>query len=252
MAALWHGIEDAPRGLRDALRLLVLSYNAAHATQLTRVVAKQGERDLVVTGAQTGVLYLSGLPVEKNVLAGVRRKISTFAKAFAITAESSSAVRVVCGSSTKLDLPSGSVDYVFTDPPFGDYIPYSEVNQINEAWLGVFTDRAEEAIVSPAQGKDVAAYGELLSRVFAEVARVLRPTGLASVVFHSSSPAVWTELRNALASQGFITEGTSSLDRQQPTFKQAASGAHSNTMLLLRNGRGGPSSSANVQRTEEA
>ena len=251
MAALWDGIGNAPQALRNALRLLVLSYNATHATQLSRVVAKQGERDLIVTGAQTGVLYLSGLPVEKNVLAGVRRKIRTFANAFSLTAESSSIVRVVCGSSTKLDLPSDSVDYVFTDPPFGGYIPYSEVNQINEAWLGVFTDCTEEAIVSPAQGKDVAAYGELLSRVFREAARVLRPSGFASVVFHSSSPAVWTELRAALASQGFVTERASSLDRQQPTFKQAGSGAHSNTVLLLRNSPSVLSSSASPRHTEE-
>ncbi len=250
IAALWDRIGDAPEALRDALRLLVLSYNAAHSTQLTRVVAKRGERDLVATGAQTGVLYLSGLPVEKNVFAGVRRKVKTFASAFSLTAGSSSGVRVVCGSSTKLDLPSGSVDYVFTDPPFGGYIPYAELNQINEAWLRDFTDRTEEAIVSSAQGKDVGAYGELLSRVFAETARALRPGGLASVVFHSSSPAVWTELRSALAGQDFVTERTSSLDRLQPTFKQAESGAHSNTVLLLRNGP--VASSMNPRRTEEA
>ncbi len=235
IAALWDKIGDAPEALRPALRLLVLSYNTAHSTQLTRVVAKRGERDLIVTGAQTGVLYLSGLPVEKNVFAGVRRKVKTFASAFSLTARSSSVVRVVCGSSTSLDLASGSVDYVFTDPPFGDYIPYAELNQINEAWLRDFTDRTEEAIVSPAQGKDVEAYGDILSRVFAETARVLRPGGLASVVFHSSSSAVWTELLRALEGQGLVTERTSSLDRLQPTFKQAESGAHSNTVLLLRN-----------------
>ena len=238
VSALWEGIDAAPHGLREALRLLVLSYNATHATQLTRVVAKRDQPDLVVSGAQTGVLYLSGLPVEKNVFTGVRRKIKTFADAFALTAGSSSDVRVIRGSSTKLDLPSGSVDYVFTDPPFGGYIPYAEINQINEAWLGVLTDRTEEAIVSPAQEKDVAAYGNLLSRVFGETARVLRPSGVASVVFHSSSPAVWAELRGALASQGFVTERSSSLERDQPTFKQATSGAHSNTVLMLRNATG--------------
>ena len=27
---------------------------------------------------------------------------------------------------------NNSIDFVFTDPPFGDFIPYAEVNQINE------------------------------------------------------------------------------------------------------------------------
>src|SRR5439155_9094515 len=116
MAALWTEIEAAPDELRDALRLLVLSYNASHATLLTRVVVKRGQRDFVVTGAQSGVLYVSGLPVEKNVFEGVRRKIATFREAFGLTRGSASEVRVVCGSSTRLDLPDASVDYVFTDP----------------------------------------------------------------------------------------------------------------------------------------
>ena len=185
-ASLWAALDDGPERLTNALKILLLSYNASHSTLLTRVVAKRDQRDLVVTGAQTGVLYVSGLPVEKNVFDGVRRKIRTFAQAFSMTAGSRSRVRVVCASSTKLDVSDDSVDYVFTDPPFGDFIPYAEINQVNEAWLGRFTDRSEEAIVSPAQGKGVVEYGQLLSDVFGEVARVLRPGGLATVVFHAS------------------------------------------------------------------
>ena len=59
------------------------------------------------------------------------------------------------GSSTSLHLEDGSVQYVFTDPPFGDYIPYAEINQLNEVWLGQLTDRDAEIIVSNAGGKDV-------------------------------------------------------------------------------------------------
>src|SRR5262249_43945669 len=127
MATIWDQIEKAPAKLRDALRLLALSYNATHATLMTRVVVKQGEKDLVLTGAQTGVLYISGLPVEKNLFAGLRRKAKTIAQAFSEVAGSSSTVRVVCGDSSKLDLADQSVSYIFSDPPFGDFIPYSEL-----------------------------------------------------------------------------------------------------------------------------
>ncbi len=242
VASFWEGINGCPPKLQDSLRLLVLSYNSSHSTQLARVVAKQGQRDLIVTGAQSGVLYLSGLPVEKHVFAGVRRKIRTFKSAFSLADGSRSTVRVVCGSSTAIDLATDSVDYVFTDPPFGGYIPYAEVNQVNEAWLGRFTDRTQEAIISPAQGKDVEEYGRLLSSIFGEVARVLRPSGLASIIFHSSSVKVWHALSRALSDHGFVSERSSLLDRQQPTFKQAASGAQSNTVLLLRTASDPPDS----------
>ena len=142
LATLWDLVKDFDADLQDALRLLVLSFNASHSTLMTRVVVKTGQRDLVLTGAQSGVLYVSGLPVEKNVFDGVHRKISTLSSAFALVVGSGSSVSVTNGSSTSMTLDSRSIQYVFTDPPFGAYIPYAEINQLNEGWLGAATDRA--------------------------------------------------------------------------------------------------------------
>lgn len=238
IGALWAAIQEQPRDLQDALRLLVLSYNASHSTLMTRVVAKTQQKDLVVTGAQSGVLYISGLPVEKNVFAGVRRKIKTFSGAFSETAGSKSSVHVVNSSSTKLDLADNSVDYVFTDPPFGDYIPYAEVNQVNEAWIGNFTNRTEEAIVSRAQGKGFDEYGALQNKVFGEVARVLKPTGAATVIFHASKPAVWHAIGSAFRENGLHVHRTSILEKTQVSFKQIVNegGTKGDAVFLLRPG----------------
>lgn len=239
--ALWDAIDEQPAELRDALRLLVLSYNASHGTLMTRVVVKRGMPGLVLTGAQSGVLYISGLPVEKNVFEGIRRKTRTLREAFSLTAGGSARVNVHCASSTRLDLPDASIDYVFTDPPFGDFIPYSEINQINESWLGRLTEPDEEAIVSKAQGKDVAAYGTLMKSVFAEVGRVLKPTGAATVVFHSSKPQVWSVLGDALTTADLEVQRTSVLDKRQPSFKQVVSegGTRHDAVFLLAPASGG-------------
>lgn len=238
LGALWAAIDDEPEDLRDALRLLVLSYNATHSTLMTRVVVKNGMKDFVLTGAQSGVLYVSSLPVEKNVIDGVRRKIETFRSAFMTSHGGSGTVRVVNASSTHLDLADRSIDYVFTDPPFGGFIPYSEINQLNEAWLGVTTDDTEEAIVSPAQGKSVTEYGALMKRVFAEVARVMRPDAAATVIFHSSKPDVWAALGGAFGSAGLVVERTSVLDKTQVSFKQVVSegSTRGDAIFLLTHG----------------
>lgn len=97
---------------------------------MTRVVVKSNNNDFVITGAQSGVLYISSLPVEKNIIEGVRRKIKTLQQAFTLIEHSKSEVEVKNMSSTTLLEPTQSVDYVFTDPPFGDYIPYSEINKL--------------------------------------------------------------------------------------------------------------------------
>lgn len=220
IATLWQLIEDEPEEFHEALRLLVLSYNAAHSTLMTRVVLKKHSKDFVVTGAQSGVMYVSGLPVEKNVFVGVRRKIATFSAAFELLHGLSGRVEVVTGSSADLHLADDSVDYVFTDPPFGGYIPYSEINQLNELWLGQTTQTEDEAIISPAQGKGLSEYQALLTSVFSEVARVLKPNADATLVFHSSKASVWQALASSLADSGLVVTAASILDKTQSSFKQ--------------------------------
>jgi tRNA G10 N-methylase Trm11 len=223
LATLWEKVDGAPEELRDALRLLILSYNGTHSTLMTRVVVKQGQNDFVLTGAQSGVLYISSLPVEKNIFTGIRRKIRTFCEAFALVHGSTSTVDVVNGSSVNINLPDRSVDYVFTDPPFGDFIPYAEVNEINEVWLGPITQRRSEIVISQAQGKTVEAYGRLMGDVFSEIARTLKDDGRATVVFHSAKAEVWQSLCKAYLDAGLAVKATSVLDKLQATFKQVVS-----------------------------
>jgi hypothetical protein len=206
---------------------------------MTRVVVKKGQSDFVLTGAQSGVLYVSGLPVEKNVFEGITRKAKSFADAFRLVYGGKSKVCVHNTSSERMDLPSGSVDYVFTDPPFGDYIPYAEINQINELWLGKTTDRKSEIIVSQAQGKDVAKYGQMMASVFGEISRVLKPKGMATVVFHSAHSEVWRSLTSAYIGAGLSVRATSVLDKIQASFKQVVSevSVKGDPLLLLSKGQ---------------
>ena len=220
MATMWSLIDDQPEHLRDALRLLVLSYNSSHSTLMTRVVLKKDSTDFVLTGAQSGVLYVSGLPVEKNVYVGVRRKTSVFRQAFAMLHDSDAVIEVVNQSSTLVELPGESIDYVFTDPPFGGYIPYSEINQINELWLGRSTESENEAIVSPAQGKNLESYERLLTTIFGEVARVMKADADATLVFHSAHASVWQALTGSLKAAGLTVAHAGVLDKTQASFKQ--------------------------------
>jgi hypothetical protein len=223
LATLWKTIDQFSPDIQDALRLLVLSYNSTHSTLMTRVVVKNGQKDFVLTGAQSGVLYVSSLPVEKNIFAGLRRKIGVFRDAFTTVHGSHSKVTVVNSTSTTLSLDRNSVDYVFTDPPFGDYIPYAELNQINEAWLGKTTARRDEIIISNSQKKDSTEYSRLMGFVFSEVSRVMRVPSQMTVVFHSAKASVWKALTDAYTHAGFSVKAGSILDKVQVSFKQVVS-----------------------------
>lgn len=233
--ALWRKAADYEKSIRDALRLLILSYNATHATIMTRVVAKQNSSDFVLTGAQSGVLYVSNLPVEKNILKGLQRKIKPFARAFAYVNGCTGHVEVVNQSSDRLREDDGTISYVFTDPPFGDFIPYAEVNQINELWLDATTDRSDEAIISPSQGKDAGTYGHMIMASLAEAKRVLKDEGFMTLVFHSSKADVWQALASAIEDAGLDVVTTTHLAKSQESFKQVVStgGVRGDSLILL-------------------
>lgn len=234
-ASLWKRINSYPDKYQNALKLLLLSYNSSHSTLMARVVVKSNNNDFVITGAQSGVLYISNLPVEKNIFEGVRRKIKTLQQAFALIEHSNSEVEVRNMSSTILLEPTQSVDYVFTDPPFGDYIPYSEINQINEAWLGVITNQANEAIISESQNKGLSEYKHLMFTVFSEINRVLKDNGSMSLVFHSAKAEIWKALIESYQNANLKVHTSSILNKVQGSFKQVTSSVkvQGDPLLLL-------------------
>lgn len=223
MSKLWDLAETYPQNAADALKLLLLSYNGAHCTLMTRVVAKHDSKDFILTGAQSGVLYISKLPVEKNILLGLKRKAKPFKEAYTILEKCSGKVKVHNQSSTAIKEPDLSIDFVFTDPPFGDFIPYAEVNQINELWLPEVTERSKEVIISAAQNKDINTYKNMLARVFQEIRRTIKDDCPIAIVFHAAKAAVWGAFSEAIQVSGLEIQQSSFLDKTQASFKQVVS-----------------------------
>jgi 16S rRNA G966 N2-methylase RsmD len=120
-------------------------------------------------------------------------------------------------------VPDNTIDYIFTDPPFGDNINYSEMNFLWEAWLDVYTDTTHEAIINRVQGKTIDDYRTLMTRALSEMRRVLKPSHWLTLVFHNSSADVWSALQVALTAGGFRIEQTQTLDKRHGTFKQFVS-----------------------------
>lgn len=239
MMKLWEMTGNYPEKIRDSLRLILLSYNAAHSTLMARVVVKKNNKDFVLTGAQSGVLYISSLPVEKNIIIGTERKLKNFLDAFRYVNTCSGKVNVVNQSSEILNLEDKMIDYLFTDPPFGDFIPYSEINQINELWLGKTTNREEEVIISGSQNKDLDKYQSMMINIFLEANRVLKDNAKATVVFHSSKAEVWEAMKKIIGASNFNIKGAGILNKTQATFKQTVSkgSVQGDPIILIEKGK---------------
>ncbi|MGA9350072.1 MAG: hypothetical protein WBW48_14895 [Anaerolineae bacterium] len=132
-------------------------------------------------------------------------------------------VHVGVGSATKLTvIQDECVDYVFTDPPFGMNIYYSDLNFLWEVWLGELTDATEEAVVHREQkvnAKTVADYARLMTESFLGMHRVLKPGRWASVVFHNSGDAIWEVILAAAQEAGFELAEINAFDKEQLSFK---------------------------------
>ena len=127
-------------------------------------------------------------------------------------------------------LDDRSVDYVFTDPPFGSNIFYSDMNLFQEAWLGETTDHAREAVVHTTGKRKNGSgerYEELLRSAFSEAFRVLKPGRHMSVVFGNSSGRIWGLVQRALRDAGFKASPVhvAILDKGQRSVKGLNSGS---------------------------
>ena len=94
-----------------------------------------------------------------------------------------------------MPLPDASIDYVFTDPPFGENIYYADLNFLVESWHGVTTDAQPEAIIDRSKSKALPEYQHLMQRCFAEYHRVLKPGRWMTVVFSNSKASSGTRSR---------------------------------------------------------
>jgi hypothetical protein len=176
------------------------------------------------TNVQTGTLYISSLNYEWNVLSLFRRKVRDVHAYYAAHPSFPGSAEVVRESATSLaGVPENSVDYIFTDPPFGANIYYADCALLWESWLGEYTDPRDEILIHTKQrdrgGNSLADYERLMTQAFTRMREVLKPGGMASVVFHSSHADVWRAIQDAVRGAGFELVGTTALDKGQPSIK---------------------------------
>lgn len=164
---------------------------------------------------RSGTLYCPAIHSEVMLLP----QISSRKKSVFIFANSDTKPIITTQSATTLNIPDNSIDYIFTDPPFGANRMYSELNYIWEAWLRIITANTEEAIENPARGKTLGDYRKLLLTCFKEYYRVLKPGRWITVEFSNTKALVWNTLQTVLGEAGFVVAAVNGLDKKQGSIE---------------------------------
>jgi len=110
-------------------------------------------------------------------------------------------------------IPKESVDYVFTDPPYGGAIQYFELSTLWASWLrGSNNDTTfdlkfkDEITINPAQKKNFDYYHKMLKASFDQIYQVLKPGKWMTVTFHSTDIRIWNSIIKAVVLAGFDLE----------------------------------------------
>ncbi|RJX22764.1 MAG: DNA methylase [Desulforudis sp.] len=184
---------------------------------LTLLSRRERYRDGTGKGAQSGTLYVPSLQIEKNAFDVIERKNKSFVSLCLIT-ESAEAI-VTCQSHTYLtNIPNNSIDYIFTDPPFGESLQYAELNFFHEAWIKVHTQLEQDCVLNYVHDKDLSFYQGLMIGAFTHAYRILKPGRWITVEFHNSQNSVWMAIQEALWRAGFTVADVRVLDKKQGTF----------------------------------
>lgn len=180
----------------------------------------------------TGVYYVASQHAEASPWYVLSGKLARLSSAFARPVAVRGTAVVTTGTCAALAMPDNSVDYVFTDPPFGANIFYADLNFLVEAWHRVRTDAEPEAIVDQKKKKGLHEYQELMTQCFTEYCRVLKPGRWMTVVFHNSSNAVWNAIQEAMLAGGFVVADVRTLDKQQGSYRQVTSTAVKQDLVI--------------------
>jgi putative DNA methylase len=120
------------------------------------------------------------------------------------------AALILNGSSDNLPIPNEVVDLIITDPPYFDFIHYSELSDFFFAWLAPilknqysFFQCNDSSHFGEVQHHDPRLFAQQLSRVFAECYRTLKHDGLLIFSFHHSRAEGWAAIYEAVHTSGF-------------------------------------------------
>ena len=150
--------------------------------------------------------------------------------------------KVIQASATQLPYPDNYFDAVFTDPPYYDNVPYSYLSDFFYVWLKrSIGDLYPELFMTPLtpKSKEIVAYShqeggfeagkryfeEMLKKAFKEISRVLKPNGIATIVYTHKSTSGWETLINSLLESDLVVTASWPIDTEMKARLRAKESA---------------------------
>ena len=162
---------------------------------------------------------------------------------------------ITCKPADSIDhITNASVDVIVMDPPYYNNVTYAELADFFYVWekrtLGyvlpelfrtTLTDKDHEAIANPARfkGQKGAAalanrdYRERMASIFAESHRVLKPSGIMTLMFTHKATGAWDALTKGLMQAGFTITASWPINTEAESSLHIKDKAAANSTIFL-------------------
>ena len=209
-------IEQYSNGKEKALLKMAFTANLANCSKLVPPIKSRGEmaQGAWMTGFYIGETYLENnvLKYFENRLFKILKGKSDYLNQFGNNGEFNfnptiytNKYKILQNDAKQLNIETESIDYIFTDPPYGDAVPYFEQSIIWNSWLKLIPDYENEIVISDSKErlKSAENFEKEINLAFAEIRRVLKKKKYFSLTYHSLSGIEWKAITNACIKNGF-------------------------------------------------
>lgn len=204
-SALFSFINDFPDSNEKELFKFAFTSNLANCSKLVPPIISRGD---MAQGAWMTGFYVGETYLENNVFHYFENRVKKVIKGkedYLKLYNKKNHYTILCDDAKKLSLDSESVDFIFTDFPYGDTVPYFEQSQIWNAWLSKKVDYENEIVVSDSKerNKNQLNFANDIDKSISEICRVLKTNKYFTFTFHSLSGEEWEALSNSLLNHAF-------------------------------------------------
>lgn len=215
-ARLFSLINQHAKGSEKQILLLAFTANLANCSKLVPPINSRGQmsQGAWMTGFYIGETYIENNVLQyfenrlKKVVNGKKDFIKSNSNTLFTNHEKKNNIKYYINSNDAkhlIDIKNDSIDYVFTDPPYGDAVPYFEQSIIWNSWLQLSPDYDNEIVISDSKirDKNVKKYETDIFKAIGEIKRVLKMNKYFSLTYHSISGLEWKAITNACIKNNF-------------------------------------------------
>jgi 16S rRNA G966 N2-methylase RsmD len=222
-------LKQTDKNIRNTLLLmfsgLVTKANLTYHNNPNRPAAGQGNASVFqyyryrIAPEPVDIELMKYFELRFNKVRDAKKEMEYF-----INEKTISNAQIVKGTATNLNfIPKETVDYIYTDPPYGKKIPYLDLSAMWNGWLDLEVteqDFKDEAIEGGEHGKSKDKYNELMAQSIREMYRVLKYDRWLSFVFAHKDPEFWHLIIDTAESCGFEYAGAVAQKNGQTSFKK--------------------------------